>query len=196
MIQARIAVLASGGGTTLQAILDAIAAGELRAGIAAVVADRPGTGAIARAAAAGHETAVLDRRRLGADLSRAISTHLPRDVRLVVLAGFLSIVTEPLLSRFAGRMINVHPSLLPAYGGVGMYGDRVHRAVLAGGETVSGCTVHQVDAGTDTGRIILQRRVPVEPGDTVDTLRERVQREERRALVEAIATLLEEDSQP
>ena len=115
---------------------------------------------------------------------------LPADTAAVMLAGFLSIVAEPLLTRFSGRMLNLHPALLPSYGGPGMYGEHVHRAVLAAGERTTGCTVHEVDAGTDTGRILLQRRIPVLPDDTVASLQRRLRPVEHRAVIDALLTLI------
>lgn len=183
-----IAVLVSGTGTTLQALIDAIDAGRLPLGIARVISDRPGVAALERARRSGIPAVVVERR--AAALSRRISEAIPSEVSLVVLAGFLSILEEPMLSRFPRRIINLHPALLPGYGGAGMYGERVHRAVIAAGESESGCTVHYVDAGTDTGEIILQRRVPVLPDDTPGSLRERIGPVEREALVEALLTIL------
>jgi phosphoribosylglycinamide formyltransferase-1 len=103
-----------------------------------------------------------------------------------VLAGFLSILVGKIIERYSGRIINLHPSLLPKFGGDGMYGEKVHRAVLAAKEKESGCTVHLVDAGTDTGPILLQRKVPVLPGDTPESLAERIHRKEHTALVDAV----------
>lgn len=182
-----IAVLVSGAGTTLGALIDAVEAGRLPLRIAIVVSDRPGVGALDRAGARGIPSVVLDRR--AGSLSERIAAVLPDETRLVVLAGFLSILTEPLLSRFSRRIVNLHPALLPAYGGPGMYGEHVHRAVVAAGERESGCTVHYVDEGTDTGEIILQRRVPVLPGDTPQSLRERIGPIEREALIEALLAI-------
>lgn len=182
-----IAVCASGGGTTFQAILEAIGDGILPCRINTLVVDRPGTGAEQRARDAGITVHHVPR---GSDLSVKMNAAVPEETSLVVLAGFLSIVGEPVLSRFRRRMINLHPSLLPAYGGPGMYGLAVHRAVIAAGDTQSGCTVHYVDAGTDTGEIILHRRVPVLPGDTPEQLQARIRPVERTALVEAILTLI------
>lgn len=185
---ASIAVLVSGTGTTLQALIDAVQSGRLPLRIALVISDRPGVAAPARAAQSGIPSLVVDR-RAGA-LSRRINDAIPPEVSLVVLAGFLSILEEPLLSRFPRRIVNLHPALLPKYGGAGMYGEHVHRAVIAAGESESGCTVHYVDEGTDTGEIILQRRVPVMPGDTPRSLRERIGPVEREALIEALLTIL------
>ncbi len=185
----RIAVLVSGGGTNLQALIDAAARGRLDVDIVTVVSDRPGTRAAERAASAGIPTVVLDRKSLGSELSQAILDAIGPNLDLVVLAGFLSRVDEPLLSAYEGRMINIHPALLPSFGGSGMYGRRVHEAVLAAGATETGCTVHYVDAGVDTGDIILQKRLEVRGNDTPDTLARRLRPLEHEALIEAVEAL-------
>jgi phosphoribosylglycinamide formyltransferase-1 len=113
-----------------------------------------------------------------------------KKIGLIVLAGFLSILAGAILKEYSGRIINIHPALLPRFGGQGMYGERVHRAVLAAGETESGCTVHIVDAGTDTGPILLRRKVPVLPGDTPETLAGRIQKEEHVAIVEGVKIMV------
>ncbi len=192
MIVPAVTVLVSGSGTTLQAILDAIRLGELSCRVNCVISDRPGAFALERARAAGIPAVVVDRRThpTREDLSSEVSRKIPPETALVVLAGYLSIVTEPLLGRFNRRMINIHPALLPDFGGPGMYGDNVHRAVLAAGVRRTGCTVHYVDAGTDTGEIILHRRIPVLPGDTPETLRERLRPVEHKAIVTALEMAL------
>jgi formyltetrahydrofolate-dependent phosphoribosylglycinamide formyltransferase len=188
--RARIAALASGGGSNLQALLDHLdALGDARsADVVLVAADRPDAGALARAAARGIPTAVLgdpsDADALGALLAT-------RDVDLVVLAGYLKLVPAAVTARFRGRMLNVHPALLPAFGGPGMYGQRVHRAVLAAGARVSGPTVHFVDEHYDRGAIVAQWPVPVSSGDTPESLAARVLRAEHALLprvVQAVAT--------
>jgi phosphoribosylglycinamide formyltransferase-1 len=193
-----ILVLVSGGGSNLQALIDAEKQGGPGPGkIAVVVSDRPGAYALERAHRAGIPALTepanpglsgTERRRELSD--RILGIARERDIGLIILAGFLSILEGELITAYAGRIINLHPSLLPRFGGAGMYGERVHRAVLDVGETESGCTVHLVDAGTDTGPILLQRRVPVLAGDTPDALAERVRREEHRAIVEAAALMV------
>ncbi len=185
-----LSVLASGSGTTLQAIIDAVDRGELPCRIDVVASDRPDVHALTRAETVGIPTAVVDRRVHRSEFSTRLGEVIPDSTRLVVLAGFLSIVGEPLLTRFRRRMINIHPSLLPDFGGRGMYGDHVHRAVIASGAVRSGCTVHYVDAGTDTGDIILQRSVPVVGGDTPRSLSSRLRPVEHRAMCDAILTVL------
>ncbi|QQO11336.1 phosphoribosylglycinamide formyltransferase [Breznakiella homolactica] len=194
-----ILVLVSGNGTNLQALLDAEKENRLGGGvIRGVVSDRAGAFALTRAAAENipcftelPDTS-LPREQRRRDLSdRILKRARETDAVLIILAGFLSILEGELIHAYAGRIINIHPSLLPKFGGPGMYGDRVHRAVLDSGETESGCTVHIVDEGTDTGPALLRRRVPVLPGDTPDSLAERIHREEHTAIVEAAALMAE-----
>ena len=179
MTRTRIGVLASGGGTNLQAILDYLdELGERRSGdITVVASDRAEAGALGRARARGIATAPLatSRRPEGAALETLLADH---GVELVVLAGYLRRVPDEVVARYAGRMLNVHPALLPSFGGPGMYGMRVHDAVLASGATVSGATVHFVDEEYDRGPIIAQWPVPVLSGDDSHTLAERVLRVE------------------
>ncbi len=189
----RIAVLASGGGTNFQAIVEAIRSGSLPVSVALLISDRTDATILHRAADAGVPTAVVDRRTHGSGLSDQILKLLPRDVELIVLAGFLSILRGDLLRRFHGRIINLHPSLLPRHGGPGMYGINVHRAVIASGDDESGCTVHIVDEGTDTGPIVLQRRLPVLSDDTPERLAARIAPLEHEAIVAAIRTVLKMD---
>ena len=113
----------------------------------------------------------------------------PMGIDLIVLAGYLSIVSKPLLDVYEGRIINIHPSLIPRHCGKGMYGLHVHESVLASGDKVSGCTVHFVDSGTDTGKIIRQVTVPVEEGDTPETLQARVLVQEHKLLPQVVAEL-------
>jgi phosphoribosylglycinamide formyltransferase-1 len=195
-----ILVLVSGGGTNLQALIDAEKDGRLAGGnIRAVVSDRAGVYALERAKAACVPalTEAPDRSLPKDERRRELSDRIlriarQRDAGLIILAGFLSILEGEIIQAYAGRIVNLHPSLLPKFGGNGMYGEKVHRAALEAGETESGCTVHLVDAGTDTGPILLQRRVPVLPGDTPDTLAERVHHEEHIAIVEAAALMVKD----
>lgn len=193
---ARIAVFASGGGTNLQALLDRfnVARSEL-ARVELVVASRSGIGALDRAAEAGVRGVVLDPRLEGErhgesllDLLQAAQTDL------VVLAGYLHLVPGAVVDRFRGRMLNVHPALLPAFGGAGMYGMRVHRAVLGSGARISGATVHQVDERYDEGAIVAQWPVPVLRGDSPETLAARVLRVEHLLLPAAVEALLRGDA--
>ncbi|MCL2832489.1 MAG: phosphoribosylglycinamide formyltransferase [Treponema sp.] len=190
-----ILVLVSGGGTNLQALIDAEKSGAQIAGvkIAAVVSDRPDVYALERAGAAGIPAFVEtpnrslpkpERRKELSDRILALCRQM--QIGLIVYAGFLSILTDEIINEYCGRMINIHPALLPKFGGHGMYGINVHRAVLAAGEKESGCTVHIVDAGTDTGPILLQRKVPVLVADTPELLAGRVLEQEHFAIVEGV----------
>jgi phosphoribosylglycinamide formyltransferase-1 len=184
----RLAVLASGGGRSLENLAEKIGAGELDAELALVLVNTPDAGAIARARRLQLELAIVDHRHFATagEFSAAVFREIEaRAVELVVLAGFLRLLLIP--ERWVGRVINIHPALLPKFGGKGYYGDRVHAAVLAAGEDVTGCTVHYVTNEYDAGPPLLQRRVPVKPGDDVHTLAARVFEEEKVALPEAIA---------
>ncbi|OLC08528.1 MAG: phosphoribosylglycinamide formyltransferase [Gemmatimonadetes bacterium 13_1_40CM_66_11] len=179
----RVAVLVSGGGTNLQALLDALHDSPL-ARVARVISSRPDAGALERARRASVPTAMLRDPGDPAELLAALA-----DAQLVVLAGYLKLVPAPVVSHFRGRMINIHPALLPDFGGPGMYGPHVHAAVLASGATESGVTVHFVDEAFDRGKIIAQERVPVQPGDTVETLAARVLKAEHRLLPKVVLEL-------
>ena len=167
-----IAVLVSGGGTNLQALLDARADNPWGR-IALVVSSRAEAGALERARAAGIETAVVSPREaaFGQRLIEVLTSH---DIGLVVLAGYLTILPPEVVAAYDHRILNVHPALLPAFGGPGFYGLRVHQAVLASGAKVTGATVHYVNDVPDGGEIIAQRAVAVLPGDTPETLQRRV----------------------
>jgi len=189
--RAWLALLASGGGRSLENLHEVIARGELAAELVLVISDRPAIGALERCARLGIPALVLSFQELGgaAGFSARVFAELDaRQVELCVLAGFLRLVKVP--PHWSGRVINIHPALLPAFGGKGFYGDRVHAAVLAAGVKETGCTVHFVDDHYDHGQPILQERVPVQPGDDVHTLAERVFAEEKRALPEAIRKVL------
>jgi formyltetrahydrofolate-dependent phosphoribosylglycinamide formyltransferase len=178
-----VAVLVSGGGTNLAALLDALRASPL-ARVARVVSSRADAGALEVARRAGVATAVL------ADPADAAAfVAAAAQARLVVLAGYLKRVPPHAVARFRWRLINIHPALLPAFGGVGMYGRRVHEAVLASGATVSGATVHYVDEEYDRGPTIAQWPVPVRPGDTAESLAQRVLEVEHRLLPAAVLAL-------
>src|SRR5438094_7862665 len=172
----RVAVLISGGGTNLQTLLDALADSEV-ARVDRVVSSHAAAGALERARRAGVPTTVLADPSDAAQLLASLG-----DAGLVVLAGYLKHVPAPVVARFRLRMINIHPALLPAFGGPGMYGRRVHERVLASGAAISGATVHYVDEQYDQGPIIAQWPVPVRPGDTPETLAARVLEVEHRLL--------------
>lgn len=179
MTRARIGVLASGGGSNLQALIDHFASlGDARAGdIVVVASDRPDAGALERARRAAIATELIASRRApqGRELQALLSDYR---VDLLVLAGYLQLVPAEVTRRFAGRILNVHPALLPDFGGAGMYGARVHRAVLAAGAPASGPTVHFVDDVYDHGAVIARWPVPVRAGDDEHTLAARVLRAE------------------
>jgi phosphoribosylglycinamide formyltransferase 1 len=179
-VRSRIAVLASGGGTNLQALLDHFdALGHERAGdVVLVASDRRDAGALARAAARGVPTAII-RTPAAAPGTQSLDAILDdHRIDLVALAGYLRRVPIETVDRFRGRIVNVHPALLPAFGGTGMYGARVHQAVLDAGATISGVTVHFVDRAYDRGPVIAQWPVPVLADDTAASLAARVLRVE------------------
>lgn len=181
----RIAVLASGGGTNLQALIDRFHGDPAApARVELVVASRSGIGALERAVAAAIPSVVLEsRENAGAVLSDSLAAAR---IDLIVLAGYLRQVPDEVVDRFRGRILNIHPALLPGFGGKGMYGIRVHRAVLEAGVRVTGATVHLVDERYDEGPILAQWPVPVLPGDTPETLAARVLRVEHLLLPAAI----------
>ena len=190
----KIAVFASGEGTNLQALLDACADGRVRGTVALVVSNKAGVGALRRAARAGIETLVSGPAdHPTAEEYNALLAHecRKRGVGLVCLAGFMLKLKAPLLKAYAGRIMNVHPALLPAFGGQGMYGMKVHEAVLAAGVKVSGPTVHVVDEDYDHGPIVLQSAVPVLTGDTPATLAARVRAQEHWIYPKAVALFCE-----
>lgn len=194
MSRTRIAVLVSGGGTNLQALLDAQAGGALRSGeIVLVISSRDGAYALERARKAGVEALTVSRRSCGSQerfedaLLEALEAH---DIDLIILAGFLSILSERFTSRYERRIINVHPSLIPSFCGAGFYGLHVHEAALAYGVKVTGATVHYVNEIPDGGKILLQKAVPVLPGDTPEILQRRVMEQAEWILLPEAAELV------
>jgi phosphoribosylglycinamide formyltransferase-1 len=184
-----LGVLASGGGTNLQAILDAIAAGSLDARVAVVVSNVPEAGALARARAAGVETLVIDHKGFGerrAFDAAVVDALRSRGVELVVLAGFMRVVTDVLLGAFPSRVVNIHPALLPAFPGV-----HAQAQALRHGVRVAGCTVHFVDGGTDTGPIIAQAAVPVLEDDDEASLTARILVKEHELLPQVLQWIAE-----
>ena len=187
-----LAVLLSGSGTTFQNLIDQIASGALNARVAIVIGSRAELAGLKRASEAKLINFVVDRRDYGdvAEFSKQVFTLCAdAGVDAIVLAGWLCLLEIP--QKYAGRVLNIHPALLPSFGGKGMYGKRVHEAVLAHGCKVSGCTVHFVDADYDNGPIILQRVCPVLDDDTPQTLAARVFEEEKIAYPEAIRLFAE-----
>ena len=193
-----VSVMVSGGGTNLQAIMDGIADGRIADGrVALVLSSRDGVYALSRAQSAGVKTVVISKEEYkDADKKAdAILAALSKaETGLVITAGYMSVIHEKVCAAYAGRIINIHPALLPKFGGLGYYGLRVHRAVLEAGEAETGATVHYVDTeGIDTGEIIMQRTVPVFADDTPETLQKRVLEEvEHDLIVEATALVVRE----
>ncbi len=194
MLKTRIAVLVSGGGTNLQALLDAQGAGELKSGeIVLVVSSKSGVYALERAAAAGVDSAVVSRSECKSqtDFEKKLTEVLEnKRIELIVLAGFLSVLSSDFVSRFPDRIINVHPSLIPSFCGDGFYGLRVHKAALDYGVKVTGATVHFVNEITDGGKIILQKAVDICEGDTPETLQRRVMEQAEWELLPKAAEII------
>lgn len=194
----KIAVFISGSGSDMQSVIDGCESGYIDGKVVCVVASKEGIYGLERAEKHGIDSAVFALKDYDRDCVKrdeAIINYIAaHDVDLVVLAGYLGIVSEKLVSAYRGRMINIHPSLIPAHCGKGMYGLKVHASVLASGDKVSGVTVHYVDEGTDTGDIIVQQRVKVEEGDTPETLQARVLETEHQLLPYAVRFLCRKDN--
>ena len=202
-----IAVLVSGGGTNLQALIDFEKQNEACPyKIVVVMSDHKDAYAIERAKNANIPVELVSPYAvMGAEVAKAASREEKRNavsdkvleyckkynVDAVVNAGWLTVLSSKIITEYEGRMINLHPALLPKFGGVGMWGHHVHEAVIAAKETESGCTVHFVDGGCDTGKIIVQKKVPVLEGDTPDSLDARIAPEEHKAIVEGTCILAE-----
>ena len=185
----RIAVLCSGGGTNLQALIDAQEAGHIDGEIVLVLSNASKAYALERARRHGIETRFVSKKQAGSDaaFNDAILAELRRvGAELVVLAGYLPIVGAQVVRAYEHRIINIHPALIPAFCGPGMYGHHVHEAVLAYGAKISGATTHFVDEQVDHGGVIMQASVPVLEGDTPDTLAARVLTVEHRILPESV----------
>ena len=182
----KVAVLVSGGGTNLQALIDKVSGGELpQVELVKVISSRDDAFALQRAADAGIETAVAK------EQSAVLQELEDSGAEMIVLAGYMKVLSPEITERYRNRIINIHPSLIPKYCGRGFYGIRVHRAVIEGGETESGATVHYVDEGVDTGKIIIQEKVPVLKGDTPEELAARVLETEHRILAEGLKKAIE-----
>jgi phosphoribosylglycinamide formyltransferase-1 len=188
----KIGVLISGGGTNLQSVIDKINSGYLNCKIEIVISDNEKAYGIERARENGIDALALSKKQYGASLSDEILRIVEeKNIDLIVTAGFLSILKGELLKKYKNRIINIHPSLIPSFCGKGMYGLNVHKAAINYGVKVSGCTVHFVDEGTDTGPIITQKSVPVLSDDTAEVLQKRVLQKEHEALPEAIKLISE-----
>ena len=187
----KIAVLVSGSGSNLQSIIDNVENGNLNCEITYVIADRECYG-LQRAEKYGIETLLLDRTIIDNKLANEIidSTLERCKTDYIVLAGYLSILTEKFIKKWDKRVINIHPSLLPKFGGKGMYGIKVHEAVIKAGEKESGCTVHFVNNEIDAGEIITNVKVPVLEDDTPETLQKRVLEQEHKLLIKGIKKIL------
>jgi len=188
MKRIRIGVLASGGGTNLQAIIDSCERGEIDGDVVVVVSNIPDAFALERARKHGIPAFAFPHKGVPrepheADIIGCLEQH---QVDLVCLAGYLRVLTPVMINKFAGRMMNTHPALLPSFGGDGMHGLHVHQAVLDYGCKVSGCTIHFVTLDVDGGQIILQKAVPVQEGDTAESLQERILKEEHKLYPRAI----------
>ena len=187
-----VGVLASHEGTTLQSLLDACAQGRIQGRVTVVVSNNSDAGALRRARDAGVPAVHLSGKthQDPAELDAAIrGVLLAAGVDVVFLAGYMKKLGPLVLEAFAGRVLNTHPSLLPRFGGPGMYGDRVFEAVLASGEPESGVSIHLVDADYDTGAVVCQCRVAVLPGDSLDDLKARVRARERELVVDTFARI-------
>ena len=203
----KIAVLVSGGGTNLQALIDYEKAhADCPYNIAIVISDHKDAFALERAAKAGIKTAITSPYAvMGADVAKAASREEKRiavsnrvlelcnenGVEGIVQAGWLTVLSGKIIDKYADNIINLHPALLPKFGGVGMWGHHVHEAVLAAGEKESGCTIHLVNGECDGGKILIQKKVPVMPDDTPDSLYARIAPEEHEAMVEGAIMLVD-----
>ena len=203
----KIAVLVSGGGTNLQALIDYEKAhADCPYNIAIVISDHKDAFALERAAKAGIKTAITSPYAvMGADVAKAasreekriaVSNRVPElcnenGVEGIVQAGWLTVLSGKIIDKYADKIINLHPALLPKFGGVGMWGHHVHEAVLAAGEKESGCTIHLVNGECDGGKILIQKKVPVMPDDTPDSLYARIAPEEHEAMVEGAIMLVD-----
>ena len=198
MLKARIAVLVSGGGTNLQALIDSQRRGELKSGeIVLVISNVKGAYALERAKNAGIERMFISKKKLGgtqeafeAELLRVLKEH---DIDLIILAGFMSILTGEFTRNYPDRIINVHPALIPSFCGKGYYGLHVHEAALSYGVKVTGATVHFVNEIPDGGRIIYQKAVEVKDGDTPEVLQRRVMEEAEWILLPRAAEKVSQD---
>ena len=193
----KLVVMASGAGSTLSAIAEAIQIGKLQAQLAGVVVSRQGVGAIDQARKFGVPCVVLSPKDFSSheDWDQALSLQVAKwQPDLIALAGFTLLLGSQFLQRFKGQIVNTHPSLLPKYGGKGMYGMKVHQAVVAAKEKQSGITVHQVTAEYDEGPIVAQRQVQIEKNESAESLAERIKSIEKEFYISVLGQLLEENN--
>lgn len=186
-------MLVSGGGSNLQSLIDNISNGYIDGRIGVVISDRPEVYALERAAKASIPAVYFDRKsmtveELNDNIVKVLKEH---GVELVVLAGYLSILSKRIINEYRNAIVNIHPSLIPSFSGDGYYGLKVHKSAIEYGVKVSGCTVHFVDEGTDTGAIILQKAVDVMDDDTPETLQKRILEYEHKLLPEAVKLICE-----
>ncbi len=184
----RITVLISGTGSNLRSIMEAVENRELKCSLSSVISDRQSAEGLKLAEAKGIKTFVFS----GKSISDKILDVVKEDTNLIVCAGFLSILEGRLIDEFHNRIINIHPALIPSFCGKGMYGLRVHEAVIDYGVRVSGCTVHYIENGVDTGPVVLQRTVDVLYTDTAENLQKKILIEEHIAIVEAVRLISED----
>lgn len=189
----RIVVMASGNGTDLQSIIDACESGFIDGRVAAVISNIEGAYALERARRHGTEAILISSRgKKRREHEEEVLKELRRiNPDLIVLAGYMRMLTPDFIEKYSGRIMNIHPALLPCFGGKGMYGERVHQAVLDSGARISGCTVHFVTGEVDGGPIIVQRCVPVMEGDSIESLKARILEEEHIAYPEAVRLFAE-----
>ncbi len=183
----RVAVCISGNGSLVPPLLEEARKGSFK--ISCVVADRPNAPGLKKSWTQEVETLCIDRRVYSGSLSEAVLEALRPRADLIVLAGFLSILEGSILEEYEGRIINIHPALLPKFGGKGMYGMNVHRAVVSSGEKESGCTVHHVTTGIDSGPIILQQKVALTSNESPESVQEKVRLIEAPTLIAAVHKL-------
>ena len=191
----RIDVMVSGGGTNLQAIIDNVSSGKIKAELALVISSKHGAYALERAKKAGIPTAVIAKKDYDSEedfFAANLKALEDCGAEGIVLAGYMSILSKELVKKFENKIINIHPALIPSFCGKGYYGERVHKAVIAYGAKLSGATVHFVNEGADTGPIIMQESVPVLPDDTPDELAARVLKVEHTILPRSVALFCED----
>lgn len=193
MSKVRIAVLISGGGTNLQSILDAVESGKLDLEVGCVVSNRKEAFGLERAENAGIPAYYIGKGNYPDEIEREkalLNLLVSEKIDLVVLAGYLNILPSNVISTFKERIINIHPSLIPRHSGKGFYGMKVHESVISSGDTITGVTVHYVDEGVDTGKVIDQVKIPVFESDTAETLSKRVLAYEHELLVKVLKDLI------
>lgn len=186
----KVAILISGTGSNMESVLNYESVNKDKFKVTKVIANKEAKG-IDIAKSKGYEAFVLNKKELGQEKYDELLFNSLDDVDIIVLAGYLAILDKKLVEKFSGRIINIHPSLLPKFGGKGMYGLNVHKAVVDAKEEFSGCTVHLVDEGVDTGEILIQKQVRVLKNDTAESLQKRILKNEHIAIVEGLEILID-----